>query len=124
MPIRTDSLEMDLLQGSYKELPLRYPSYDANGLPIDTNITGAVITAKFRKAPHTAVLLSLSTASSTIEITNSTTGYYKLKFPSALTSAMTERGSCALMGHVEVTLAGETIRTHSILTYYDPEVNY
>lgn len=124
MPIRTDSLEMDLLQGSYKELPLRYPSYDANGLPTNTNITGAVITAKARKAPHTPVLLSLSTATSTIEITNATTGEFKLKFPSALTAAMTERGSCALIIHVEVTLAGETIRTHSILTYYDPEVNY
>jgi hypothetical protein len=124
MPIRTDSLEMDLLQGSYSELALRYPNYDVNGNYVNTNITGAVITCKFRKASNQPVLITLSTATSTIEITAATTGHFKLKFPSATTAALTERQDCILYGHVEVTLAGETIRTHQIMAYYSPELNY
>jgi len=122
MTLRVTNIEYDLYQGSYSELDLVYPNYvDGIFTPID--ITGAVITCKFKKNTSSPDVLTLSTTANNIVITSASLGRFKLKFPSALTSAITEKGNVVYQGHVEVTLAGETTRSHQITTTFYPEIN-
>lgn len=122
MTLRVTNIEYDLYQGSYSELDLVYPNY-VDGVLTPINLTGAVITCKFRKNTSSPVVLTLSTATNTIVITDAPNDEFKLKFPSALTSAINEKGNVVYQGHVEVTLAGETTRSHQITTTFYPEIN-
>ena len=122
MTVRVINLEYDMYQGSYSELDLDYPNY-VNGIYTPVNITGATITCKFKKTASSPAVLSLSTTNSSIVITDAPNGKFKLKFASAATSAIAEKGNVVYIGHVEVTLNGETVRTHQILTTFSPEIN-
>jgi hypothetical protein len=122
MTLRVTNVEYDLYQGSYSELDLVYPNY-VNGVLTPINLTGASITCKVKKNTSSPTVLTLSTASSTIVITDAPSDKFKLKFPSALTSAMTEKGNVVYQGHVEVVLAGETTRPHQLTITFYPEIN-
>ena len=122
MTVRVINLEYDIYQGSYSELDLDYPNY-VNGIWTPVDFTGAVITCKFRKNASSPVVLSLTTADSSITITDAPTNKFKLKFLSATTTAMTEKGNVVYQGHVEVTLVGVVRRTHQILATFSPEIN-
>ena len=122
MTVRVINLEYDIYQGSYSELDLDYPNY-VNGIWTPVDFTGAVITCKFRKNASSPVVLSLTTADSSIIITDALTNKYKLKFLPATTSAIAEKGQVTYQGHVEVTLAGIVRRTHQILSPFSPEIN-
>ena len=122
MTVRVINLEYDIYQGSYSELDLDYPNY-VNGVWTPVDFTGAVITCKFRKNASSPVVLSLTTADSSIIITDALTNKYKLKFLPATTSAIAEKGQVTYQGHVEVTLAGIVRRTHQILSPFSPEIN-
>lgn len=122
MTVRVINLEYDLYQGSYSELDLDYPNY-VNGIYTPYPITGATITCKFKKTASSPAVLSLSTTNNSIVITDAQNGKFRLKFASAATSAIAEKGNVVYIGHVEVTLNGETIRTHQILTTFSPEIN-
>ena len=122
MTLRVTNIEYDLYQGSYSELDLVYPNY-VDGVLTPINLTGASITCKFRKNTSSPVVLTLSTASNTIVITDALNDEFKLKFPSALTSAINEKGNVVYQAHVEVVLAGETTRSHQITTTFYPEIN-
>lgn len=122
MTLQVKYQEIDLLQGSYLEVPLKYPNY-VNGVFTPVDITGATIVCKFRKTAATNVVVSLSSPA-TIEITNAVNGEFKLKFTTDLTNLITDKGNTVLKGHVEVTLAGVTKRTHELTAYYSPRVNY
>ncbi len=116
-------LEQDyhLLQGSYLEMPLFYPEFNDSGDIVVTDITSATISCKFRKSSTAPVVLDLNTTNGLIEITDAVNGKYKLKFPSAITSAIKESSPVLYKGHVEVTLGGETYRTHAIYIFFSPE---
>ena len=122
MTVRVINLEYDLYQGSYSELDLDYPNY-VNGIWTPVDITGATITAKFRKTASSPVVLSLTTVDSSITITDALAGKFRLKFATATTSAITEKGNVVYQAHVEVTLGGVTRRTHQILVTFSPEIN-
>ena len=122
MTVRVINLEYDIYQGSYSELDLDYPNY-VNGVHTPVDFTGAVITCKFRKNASSPVVLSLTTADNSITITDAPTNKFKLKFLSASTTAMTEKGNVVYQGHVEVTLGGVIRRTHQILATFSPEIN-
>ena len=122
MTLRVTNVEYDLYQGSYSELDLVYPNY-VDGIFTPVDITGATITCKFKKNTSSPAVLSLSTAANNITITSASLGRFKIKFPSALTSAITEKGNVVYQGHVEVVLAGETTRSHQITTTFYPEIN-
>jgi len=123
MDVRLIQQEVELLQGSYLEIPLYYPSYNDSGAVIPTDITGAIISCTIRKTATTTPLLECDT-SDYIEITDAVGGKFKIKLNSELTSNFTERTSGVYKGHVEVYLNGEAVRTHCLTIYYSPEFIY
>lgn len=114
------SIDYPLYQGSYTECPLFYPTFDDEGLHVETDITGATINCNFRKTASSPVLLTLDTTDK-IVITDAAKGEFKLTFPSDFTSTIKEKQSFLMKGHVEVTLSGITKRTHEIYLYFSPE---
>lgn len=123
MYIKTMTLDVDLLQGSYTEIPLVILSYDDNGNKIDTDITGVTISCKFRKSSVAPVVLSMDTTNH-IEVVDAAKGQFKIKVPASLTASITERNGTVYKGHVEAVISGNTYRTHEIYAYYSPEINY
>ena len=122
MTIKLQYQEIDLLQGSYLEVPLTYPNY-VNGVLTPVDFTGATFACKFRKNAAAPVVLALASPT-TIEVTDALNNQYKLKFTTAITNAITDRSNSVLIGHVEATVGGVTYRTHEITAYYSPRVNY
>lgn len=109
-----ESLIVDLLQGSYKELPLTYTGQ---------NVTGANIEFVIKRTPRGTPLFTASTTAGSVVITNGPLGQFKIVFGTAQTSAMTIKEPAILKGQVEITLpGGQTIRTHQMLINYSPEL--
>ena len=123
MDVRLIQQEVELLQGSYLEIPLYYPSYNDSGAVIPTDITGAVISLVVRKTANCTKFLSMDTTDH-IQITDAEEGLFKIVITSEFSAALKERTSGVYKGHVEVYLDGEAVRTHSLTIYYSPEFNY
>jgi len=123
MSVRLIQQEQELLQGSYTEIPLFYPSFNDSGVLVPTDITGATISFVVRKTATSTALIDMSTEDY-IVITDAANGLFKLVLNSEFTSTLTERVSGVYKGHVEVYLDGEAIRTHCITITYSPEFNY
>ena len=119
--IRYLELDYQLLQGSFLEIPLFYPKFNDDGDLVDVDLTSATISCSFRKTSTSPVIMDLKTSNSLITITDAAQGKFKLLFPSTLTSAIKETNPVLYKGHVEITVAGETVRTHGLYLFFSPE---
>lgn len=123
MPNKTLAIEFTINQGSYSEVDLYFPSFNSYNEVVPTNITGATITSKLRITPVSTALISLSSPTN-ITITDAVNGRFKLKFPVALTSAITKE-NMVLRGNVEITIPGqEVFRSHDLIAYFNPDYNW